>query len=163
MQLFVLLFECLADAQRWMDGLKRVNLSFPHVPKSLQRPLWQWKVVFMSKLGRSALDGMAKMKESDPVMQARVWSALGHASTDKRQQLMSHTKALEMLEKDGRPERAEFLVEFAEWCLSVSLPRLDAENALEGALDVLLDIDESHFAAVIDAQTAGVNAGVLEW
>ena len=161
MQLFVLLFECLADAERWADGLKQVNASFPHVPPPLQRPLWQWKVVFLSKLGRSALDGMAKMKESDPVMQARVWSALGHASTDKRQQLTSHTKALEILEKDSRPERAEFLVEFAEWCLSVSLPRSDVDNALEGALDVLLDLDESHFAAALDAQAMAADNATL--
>ena len=52
-----------------------------------------------------------------------MWSALGHASSDRRQQLTSHTKALELLEKDDRPERAEFLVEFAEWALAAGLPR----------------------------------------
>lgn len=59
--LFVLLFECLGDAERWADGLKAVNRAFSHVPATLQRPLWQYKVVFLSKLGRSALDGLAKV------------------------------------------------------------------------------------------------------
>jgi hypothetical protein len=39
------------------------------VPLKLARPLWQWRVVFLSRLGRSALDGLAKMKESDPLLQ----------------------------------------------------------------------------------------------
>lgn len=34
---------------------------------SFQRPLWQWRVVFMSRLGVTALDGLAKTKESDKV------------------------------------------------------------------------------------------------
>lgn len=34
---------------------------------SSQRPLWQWRVVFMSRLGVTALDGLAKTKESDKV------------------------------------------------------------------------------------------------
>lgn len=32
-----------------------------------QRPLWQWRVVFMSRLGVTALDGLAKTKEADKV------------------------------------------------------------------------------------------------
>ena len=106
------------------------------------------------------LDGMAKMKESDPSCR-REFGPRRHASTDKRQQLTSHTKAREILEKDSRPERAEFLVEFAEWCLSVSLPRSVVDNALEGALDVLLDLDESHFAAALDAQAMAADNATL--
>ena len=34
---------------------------------SPQRPLWQWRVVFMSRLGVTALDGLAKTKESNKV------------------------------------------------------------------------------------------------
>lgn len=33
----------------------------------LQRPLWQWRVKFLSRLGVTALDGLAKTKESDKV------------------------------------------------------------------------------------------------
>jgi hypothetical protein len=68
-QLFALLCECLADVEKWADGLREVNNAFPHVPPKLARPLWQWRVVFLSRLGRSALDGLAKMKESDPLLQ----------------------------------------------------------------------------------------------
>jgi hypothetical protein len=72
-QLFALLCECLADASRWADGLREVTEAFPHVPLTLARPLWQWRVVFLSRLGRSALDGLAKMKESDPLLQVQIF------------------------------------------------------------------------------------------
>ena len=64
---------------------------------------------------------------------------------------MSHTKALELLEKEACPERAEFLVEFGEWCLSAGLPRRDAEIALDSALDVLFEIDQPFFSAAVNA------------
>ena len=91
----------------------KVNGAFAHVPPALQRPLWQWRVIFLSKLGRSALDGLAKMKEGDVLLQAKVWSALARASSSTKAQLLSYSKALELLEKEGRPERAEFLLEYA--------------------------------------------------
>lgn len=43
---------------------------------SHQRPLWQWRVVFMSRQGITALDGLAKTKESDKVLQGKSWCTL---------------------------------------------------------------------------------------
>ena len=104
-QLFVLLFECYADRAGVGRGPARVHRrSRTCPPTSLQRPLWQWRVVFMSKLGKSVLDGMAKMKESDAVLQARVWATLARAATDRRQQLSAYSKAVDTLE--GHFERA---------------------------------------------------------
>jgi len=77
-QLFALLCECLADVEKWADGLREVNNAFSHVPSKLARPLWQWRVVFLSRLGRSALDGLAKMKESDPLLQVCPFSSRMH-------------------------------------------------------------------------------------
>lgn len=42
----------------------------------LQRPLWQWRVVFMSRLGVTALDGLAKTKESDKVLGLRFFEVV---------------------------------------------------------------------------------------
>ena len=97
------------------------------------------------------------MKESDSKLQAKVWSTLGQAASDQRTQLLAHVKALEILEKDTQPaERAQYLVEFAEWCLAVRLPRSDAENALLSALDALLDMDDAHeFAPAASAAMEG--------
>lgn len=35
----------------------------------------------MSKKGLPVLDGIAKMKEADPVLQAKVWAALAKSSS----------------------------------------------------------------------------------
>ena len=40
--------------------------------------------------------GVAKMKESDSKLQAKVWSTLGQAASDQRTQLLAHVKALEI-------------------------------------------------------------------
>jgi len=69
LNLYILLFECFSDVEDWNGGLNAVNDAFLHIPATLQRGLWQRRVVFMSKLGKGVLDGMQKMKESDPVLQ----------------------------------------------------------------------------------------------
>jgi hypothetical protein len=83
-RLYALSFHCYADERRWAEGQRAVTEAFEHVPASQSKPLWQWKVVFMSKLGKSVLDGIAKMKEADPVLQARVWAALAKSATSVR-------------------------------------------------------------------------------
>ena len=154
-QLFVLLFECYADRAAWDEGLRACNDAFAHVPTSLQRPLWQWRVVFMSKLGKSVLDGMAKMKESDAVLQARVWATLARAATDRRQQLSAYSKAVDTLE--GHFERVDYVVELAEWLLAHQLPKRDAADALASALDLYPDVEEN--AAAEAAALASVGGG----
>lgn len=84
-RLYALSFQCYADERRWAEGQRAVTEAFEHVPASQSKPLWQWKVVFMSKLGKSVLDGIAKMKEADPVLQARVWAALAKSATSVRE------------------------------------------------------------------------------
>ena len=63
---------CYADVEDYHGGLRAAEHAFQHIPSALQKPLWQWCVVFMSKFGRSVLDGMQKMTENDPLLQARV-------------------------------------------------------------------------------------------
>jgi hypothetical protein len=91
--LYILLFECYTDAEDWSGGLEAVNTAFLQIPAHLQRPLWQQRVVFMSKLGKGVLDGMQKMKESDPVLQAKVWAILARAASSTKQQLTAYVVA----------------------------------------------------------------------
>ncbi|CAB1101363.1 unnamed protein product [Ectocarpus sp. CCAP 1310/34] len=60
-----------------------------------QRPLWQWRVVFLSRLGITSLDGLAKTKESDKVLQGKSWCTLARSASDPKQQLSAYLKALE--------------------------------------------------------------------
>ena len=52
----------------------------------------------MSKKGKSVLDGLQKLKEDDPKLQAQVFAILARASTDSRQQLEAYMKAVEILD-----------------------------------------------------------------
>ena len=54
-------FACPAVLNFSTIPLARTFFSLP------KRPLWQWRVVFLSRLGVTALDGLAKTKESDKV------------------------------------------------------------------------------------------------
>jgi len=139
--LFILLFECYTDAEDWSGGLDAVNDAFIQIPAHLQRSLWQRRVVFMSKLGKSVLDGMQKMKESDPVLQARVWAILARAASSTKQQLTAYVQAIDSLE--GRFERMEYCIEMAEWMIQTGLSKKDSNDVLMAAVDAFMAVEES--------------------
>ncbi|CAN0447134.1 unnamed protein product, partial [Hapterophycus canaliculatus] len=78
-----------------------------------QRPLWRWRVVFLSRLGITALDGLAKTKESDKVLQGKSWCTLARSARESKHQLSAYLTALECL--GDRFERLDCLVEMGEW------------------------------------------------
>ena len=55
------------------------------------------------------------------------------------QQLSAYQKCLECV--NGRFERVEYLVELAEWLVAQRASKGDARNALEGAVDLLLEVE----------------------
>lgn len=54
-------------------------------------------MVFLSRLGITSLDGLAKTKESDKVLQGKSWCTLARSASDPKQQLSAYLKALESL------------------------------------------------------------------
>ena len=140
--LYTLLLDCFTDVEDWNGGLESVNEAFLHIPPELQRPLWQRRVVFMSKLGKGVLDGMQKMKESDPVLQARVWAILARAASSTKQQMSAYVQAMDSL--NGRFERFEYCVEMAEWMIQSGLSKKDSNDILMSAVDGFLAIEEKN-------------------
>jgi tetratricopeptide (TPR) repeat protein len=138
--LYEVLFECYTDQAAWQDGLNAVEQAFQYVPAQYQKTLWQARVVFMSKLGRSVQEGLSKMKQSDAVLQARVWASLARASADPGAQLSAYAKALETL--DGSFARLDYMIELGEWFLVNEISRDDVQEQLRAAADMLLEIDE---------------------
>ena len=49
----------------------------------------------MSKRGKSVLDGLQKLKENNPRLQANVMGILARASADQKLQLESYMKAID--------------------------------------------------------------------
>ena len=148
--MYILLFECYADVEDWNGGLDAVNEAFSHIPASFQRPLWQRRVVFMSKLGKGVLDGMQKMKESDPVLQARVWAILARAASSTKQQMSAYIQAIDSL--DGRFERLEYCIEMAEWMVQTGLSKKDSNDVLMAAVDSFMAVEESNFPQLEDSE-----------
>ena len=148
--LYILLFECYADAEDWNGGLAAVNEAFLTIPPTFQRPLWQRRVVFMSKLGKGVLDGMQKMKESDPVLQARIWSVLARAASSTKQQMSAYIQAVNSL--DGKFERLEYCIEMAEWMIQTGLSKKDSNDVLMAVVDSFMAVEEASFPELLGSE-----------
>lgn len=95
-QFFLAMIEGFANVYDWDAALKTVLEAFDYVSTALQKPLWQWRVITLSKKGKNVLDGIQKLKEGDPSLQAQVYGILARASSNSQQQLESYAKAIEV-------------------------------------------------------------------
>lgn len=97
-KLYVLLFECLADAGKWGEGLEATAQSLRVLPASCHKDLWDFRIQFMGKNGKDTSGEMLKVKESGAEMVAKVWTTLAQATNNKQKQLSAYQKAVESLE-----------------------------------------------------------------
>jgi hypothetical protein len=147
-QFYLAIIEGYANVFDWDNATKIVMEAFNHVPISLQKPLWQWRVIGMSKKGKSVLDGLQKLKEGDPSLQAQVYGVLARASTNPEQQLESYMTAITILQEDM--ERVDYLLEAAQWMGSHSIPRIDIMDIVESAIDALYEVEERKYPELAD-------------
>ncbi|OQR85467.1 hypothetical protein ACHHYP_11792 [Achlya hypogyna] len=132
------LLDVFEELHLWEPGLEAVEAAFATIPAFYQRPLWQYRVIFMSKLGKSVQDGFAKMKDADVLLQARVAKRVAASSTDASAQY----KALFRTVKDlsGMPEQAQFQIEIAEWLYTNQFPLDDVHDQLHTAMGLVLPL-----------------------
>ena len=147
-QFYLAIIEGYANVFDWDNATKIVMEAFTHVPTSLQKPLWQWRVIAMSKKGKSVLDGLQKLKEGDPSLQAQVYGVLARASTIPEQQLESYMTAITILQESI--ERVDYILEAAQWMGSNSIPRIDIMDLVESAVDALYEIEERKYPELAD-------------
>lgn len=140
LQLYLALIEGQAQDCRWGDALSTVLEAFDNVPSPLQKPLWKWRVVAMSKKGRSVLDGLQKLKESNISLQARVYVNLARASSNPKQQIEAYSKALDILQKSS--ERVDYILETVQWMASAGADRMSMIELLQTSLDCIYELDE---------------------
>lgn len=132
LQLALLSCQCYSDTGDWKGGLDALLKYFTLVPPELQRPLWKWQ----SRLGgKGVVSGLARTKESNPELQARVMAALARSAALPQQQLEAYNNALDIL--DGHVEQVHFLVEMSGWMLGRGLPVQHARELLDSGLDML--------------------------
>ena len=142
-QFYLAMIEGFANVHDWDNALKTVLEAFNYVSKELQKPLWQWRVITLSKKGKNVLDGIQKLKEGDPSLQAQVYGILARASSNPQQQLESYMKAIEILSVGlGQMERVDYMLELAQWMGSNGVPGADISTLVQTALDALYEVEE---------------------
>ena len=138
---YVLLFDCLMDASEWEKGTKQVQAAFKVLPSNEHKPLWEYKVMFLSSVGKSVDEDISIISEYDEEMQAKIWTVLAAQATVPFDAMRAHRKAIDVL-KDKPAVQIEYIAHFAEWLhTSSGQPASDAEDTLLSAVDVLLAID----------------------
>jgi hypothetical protein len=137
---YLAVIEELTYQQDWRTALDIVMESFDNVPSRYQKPLWKWRVIVMSKRGKNVLDGLQKLKETDVILQARVFAILARNSSKPAQQLEAYQKTVEIL--SGDLNRVEYMLEIAQWISSSGLPTSVSYEMIQGALDSLYEIEE---------------------
>jgi len=139
-KLYVVLFESLADAQRWGDGLEATGKALKVLPPSCHKDLWDFRMTFLGKLGKDTAAEMLKVKESGEEMVARVWTILAQSMSDKGAKLHAYYKAVEALEHKPLAQ-AEYLVLYGEFLYTEGFAIEDAQDQLIAAADALLELD----------------------
>ena len=156
-KLYLVLFDCFQDAGQWQDGLRACIASFQQVDVEYRRPLWEARVLFMSKLGKNVASGVAKMKESDETLLAQMWGTLARSFKAPADQMEAYAAALKALKSSIY--RVEYLIEFGEWLQSVQRHE-DAVLHLLAANDMLLDVEQrARDAAMDEAELAELEEG----
>lgn len=157
-QFYLAMIEGFANVHDWDSALKSVLEAFNHVSTALQKPLWQWRVITLSKKGKNVLDGIQKLKEGDPSLQAQVYGILARASSNPQQQLESYLKAIEVLSVGlGQMERVDYMLELAQWMGSNGVPGADISTLVQAALDALYEVEEQCLPPVPESDTPFVD------
>ncbi|CAD8135763.1 unnamed protein product [Paramecium octaurelia] len=136
-----LLFKSALENEDYKLGEMAADMVFELVPKNMAKPIWEAKMIFMSKQGKNELQAIVNMKEADASLQAKVWIRLARVSNNLYKQYTAYNKAIELLKKDSSVEIVEVLIEFSEWLLrNGNEKQLVIENLMQAA-DTLIEIE----------------------
>ena len=139
-QFYLAMIEEQALSRNYEEASELVFEAFDKVPSKLQKPLWKWRVVVLSKKGKNVLDAIQKLKEGDASLQARVYAILARASSNPKQQIEAYKKTIEILKENM--ERVDYTLETAQWMASAGVPRVEIVEVVQSAVDCLYEVEE---------------------
>ncbi len=93
--LYALLFECLKDSEDWSLGLTLSSDALARVPMEWRRPIWQYRVSFMSKMGMGVDISQLKINDNDRQTQAKLWQSLARSCASTLDQFNFILKAID--------------------------------------------------------------------
>lgn len=139
-QFYLALIEIHAELGDWSAAMETVMSAFDNMPSDLQKPLWKWRVIVMSKRGKNVLDGLQKLKENDPTLQARVYAILARSAAKRSTQHEAYRKALDILKDDI--SRADYALETAQWMATNGFAKSAIADTIRLALDAISEVDD---------------------
>merc|ERR1719506_2880226 len=108
--LYRLLLKCYEDKEDFENGIPLCEKAIAKSLPAYQKSLWEAKMVMMSKLGRNVAGELSRLKEANPVLQARMLSKLARSAKLASEQVSSLTKILGLL-SDQPLERIDYLIQ----------------------------------------------------
>eukprot|EP01041_Mallomonas_annulata_P001674 gene1674-3234_t len=139
-QFYMAIIEVQIQEYKWDVAMQSVLEAFERVPQPLQKPLWKWRVIVLSKKGKNVLDGLQKLKETDASLQARVYAIVARSASKPKQQLEAYYKAIHLL--NDNLNRLEYMLEMSQWICSNGLPKVEAYDLLQGCIDAIYEVQD---------------------
>jgi len=130
------LIDCITKAEMWSEGERLMDSAFEIVASSHSKALGEAQMLFLSKQGKNVYNFLVRLKESDPVMQSKLWLKLARSSVDSQEINSAYEKALDCLK--NHIESSEVLIEWASYLNSKGE---DVSDKLVQASEVLLEVE----------------------
>jgi hypothetical protein len=145
--LFLVLVKDLIVKADYDLALRLLQKAFDVIVDSgLQKDLWPSRVICMSKKGMAVLDGLQKLKERDPLLQASVLALFARSTKDINQKIATYQSVLELLE--DRPERIDYILELCDVMNSYGFPRNEVKFFMREGLNICNEIEEGTFEEI---------------
>ena len=153
--LYRLLLKCYEDKGKLDEGIKLCDKAIAKSLPAYQKSLWEAKMVMMSKVGRNVQGELARLKEANPVLQARLLSKLARSAKRPSEQVASIQKILVVLGEKPL-EQVDFIVQLAECLFANSCANKDVQDQIMNSIDALVDLD-----LTVDPDDDGAPGGAL--
>jgi len=94
--LYRLLLKCYEDKEDYDGGIHMCEKAIAKSLPAYQKTLWEAKMVMMSKIGRNVAGELSRLKEANPVLQARLLSKLARSAKLPSEQVNSRYYVITM-------------------------------------------------------------------
>ncbi|CAL8368614.1 unnamed protein product [Gadus morhua 'NCC'] len=133
-------------SRRWERALQVPDKGVRELPRTQHRLLLllQQRTLVRARLGQSAGTDMQRFKEEGEHVCSSVWHQVALCSPDTQQQLAGFQSSVASLSEQGakgRWQKADLLMQFAEWLYGQNQPLQTTQHHLHWAVDLLLQLD----------------------
>ena len=135
-RLYCLYFEVLTDFGDWNLGMTDSDIALENLPNHFHKNIWQFRIIFMSKLGMSVDAGVSKAKGKEESSQSKLWNSLAKASSSQFGQFTAFQKSVDSMKIPI--DKVEPLIEFGQWLLVQNFQE-EAKDSFLTAAEILLD------------------------